>query len=252
MQNHTKDFSKILTNFIEQTKSKGELNGMEKFNDALRYQFLESYFIKIAQLLNQFRPFSALPLNDKLLLYKRFWQIFGTLERSFQTCQQYGNNIEDKRLVIDSFHVIDLNFTKQIEGLQTGTDVFFIPFIDKVKHVLIPFKKANITLFEFSYMCQIALWSCYDILGLSEATLKIAEEMINKTANDMHEYFIQELRMPYYATRQSQLFKIVHYSEFICRVKQQLLTAKEIFNFGDNAFSYCKFEQSYFDFVNKS
>uniref|UniRef100_A0AC34FJU2 Cytochrome P450 n=1 Tax=Panagrolaimus sp. ES5 TaxID=591445 RepID=A0AC34FJU2_9BILA len=92
-------------------------------------------------------------------------------------------------------------------------------------------------------MCQIALWSCYDILGLSEATLKIAEEMINKTANDMHEYFIQELRMPYYATRQSQLFKIVHYSEFVFYNRRQLHLAKGFFNFGNYATSTNSFEQ---------
>jgi nuclear factor 4 len=251
VQNHTKDFCKILGNFIEQTKPQGDLNGVEKINDTLRYKFLESHFIKIAQLLNQFKPFSALEIGDKLLLYKRFWQLFFTLERSFQTCQKFGNNIEDKRLIIDSYHVVDLNFTKKIEGQQYGTDVFLLPFIDKVKHVLIPFKKTNITLFEFSYMCQIALWSCYDILGLKETTLKIAEEMINKTANDMHEYFIQELRMPYYATRQSQLFKIVHYSEFIFNNINQMRLAKGIFNFGNYATATDNFEQMYYNFINK-
>jgi nuclear factor 4 len=213
MQNHTRIFSRILSNFLEQTKPQGELNGVGNINDTLRYRFLESYFIKIAQLLNQFQPFSALEVSDKQLLHKRFWQIFNLLERNYQTCQIYGNNLEDQRFVIDGFHVVDLNFTKKVEGQKLGADIFLLPFVEKVKHVLIPFKKANITLFELSYMCQIALWSCYDILGLTPSAQKLAEEMMNKTANDMHDYFIQELRMPYYATRQSQLFKIVHYAE---------------------------------------
>ena len=100
------------------------------------------------------------------LLHKKFWQVFQTLERCYQTCEYFGNDPNDIKQVLDFNTFIDLKVfqsdaPKPIMFQQPGSSVFLIPFVDKIKLLLQPFKKAKITLFEFAYMCQICLWSCY-------------------------------------------------------------------------------------------
>lgn len=55
-----------------------------------------------------------------------------------------------------------------------------------------------------------------DIKGrLSETTLKLAEEMADQCANELHNYYVYELKLTNYAARLSKLNKLVPIMEVI-------------------------------------
>uniref|UniRef100_A0AC34FFC0 NR LBD domain-containing protein n=1 Tax=Panagrolaimus sp. ES5 TaxID=591445 RepID=A0AC34FFC0_9BILA len=252
-RNICSEFSKLLESYIESRKPKTVLVHYLKA-DAESYNGAQGKeYIKIAQLLNLYEPFSTLNANDKNLLFKKFWEIFSGLEKFYQSCLYFGNNPKDVRVALWSYYIDYDEIIRDANDVIPGDadKAFLIPMLYKARKIFKLFKKLNITIFELAYMSQIALWSCYDILGLSKATQIIAEEMLEKASNEMHEYFVNELRIPYYATRQSHLFKIVQNIEINVNGRRQMFLAKDIFNFGSNANEENDFFNQYYKYIKK-
>jgi nuclear factor 4 len=234
-------FGELLLDLLESTKPNKPLTQLEDFNNPERVIFFENFLIKVAQLLSQFEYFTALHSTEKLLLYKRFWQIFFVLERCYHSTEHFGTDPDDTRILADRQHFVEISSAKfkvPSNQRQSDANVFLLPYINNILFLLKPLKKTNLTLFEFSYICQIILWSCYEIIELSDSTQKFADEMIIKVSNELHDYYTKKMRMSNYAGRQAQLFKLIQISEYIYRDKKQMMAANEIFNFIENDFHF--------------
>ena len=73
-------------------------------------------------------------------------------------------------------------------------------------------------------------------------------------SNDLHQYFVREMRMTNYAARQAEIFRLIQIAEvsfitfknistleifqYIVRDKKQLITANQIFNFVEHDFRF--------------
>uniref|UniRef100_A0AC35EYL4 Uncharacterized protein n=1 Tax=Panagrolaimus sp. PS1159 TaxID=55785 RepID=A0AC35EYL4_9BILA len=240
--NLTKSFGESLSKLLEFSKPKAPLSVLTDFSDEKKNEHFEIFLIKIAEMLSQFEYFAALEVEEKFLLFKRFWQIFHILERCYQSALHFGDSdLDDTRVCIGSEYYVNLSTASKSflsdERRQDG-NIFVLPFFDKLLLLLRPFKKASITLFEFAYICQITLWSCYDIVELNLSTQKLAEDLIGRVSGDLHEYFVREMRMVNYAARQAELFRLVQIAEYIARDKKQLIAANQIFKFVEHDFSF--------------
>uniref|UniRef100_A0AC35FIU5 NR LBD domain-containing protein n=1 Tax=Panagrolaimus sp. PS1159 TaxID=55785 RepID=A0AC35FIU5_9BILA len=173
------------------------------------------------------------------------------LQKFYQSCLYFGNNPKDLRVALWSYYLDYDELIRDAKDLLPSEPdkAFLIPMFHKARKIFKLFKSLNITMFELAYMSQIALWSCYDIFGISKTTQKIAEEMLEKASNEMHEYFLNQLRIPYYATRQAHLFKIVQYIDINVKSRKQMFLAKDIFNFGKNANDEDYFFNRYYKYI---
>uniref|UniRef100_A0AC34GRV9 Uncharacterized protein n=1 Tax=Panagrolaimus sp. ES5 TaxID=591445 RepID=A0AC34GRV9_9BILA len=240
--NLTKSFEESLSKLLEFSKPKQSLTMLTDFCDEKKNEHFEAFLIKIAQMLSEFEYFAALDVDEKFLLFKRFWQIFHILERCYQTALHFGDSdLDDTKICIGTEHYLNIStasFSLLSDERRQDGNIFVLPFLDKLTLLLKPFKRACITLFEFTYMSQIILWSCYEIVELNTSTQKLAEDLISRVSGDLHEYFVREMRMVNYAVRQAELFRLVQIAEYIVRDKKQLIAANQIFKFVEHDFSF--------------
>uniref|UniRef100_A0AC35GNH6 Nuclear receptor n=1 Tax=Panagrolaimus sp. PS1159 TaxID=55785 RepID=A0AC35GNH6_9BILA len=246
---YTQQFTDILTKLLETSKPKTSLTLLTD-ND-LRLNFVMNQFVKCAKMLSKYSPFAALTLEEKFQLHSHFWEAFNLSERCYQALQHFGNDTNDTRIPVDGSQYIDFSDLSQLLDESDSKYVFLAPFLKKAASFLCTFKKTNITTFEFAYMSQIALWSCYGLSTLSESTQNLAEKIVKQISDDLHDYYVNDLRLSSYAARQAQLFRLISFGDLIVRDKREMLIAKEIFDFGPNSFSFCQFETNYFDFLKK-
>lgn len=85
-------------------------------------------------------------------------------------------------------------------------------------------KTLQISEFELVYMLAQILWSArgmlltklnsrLDIIGLSENALRLSEEISNQISNELHDYYTQEKHLTNYASRLTNLNKIIASTE---------------------------------------
>uniref|UniRef100_A0A914R059 NR LBD domain-containing protein n=1 Tax=Panagrolaimus davidi TaxID=227884 RepID=A0A914R059_9BILA len=133
------------------------------------------------------------------------------------------------RYPIDNDHFIDIENT--ITEDHNEATLFLLPVLVKSKMLLLHIKKISPTIFEFAYICQLTLWSCAEIEELSRETCQLAEEMLQKSSDELHDYYVNDMHMNNYAARQAELIKIVRLADFVFRDKKQLMAANQVFNF---------------------
>uniref|UniRef100_A0AC35G8D5 NR LBD domain-containing protein n=1 Tax=Panagrolaimus sp. PS1159 TaxID=55785 RepID=A0AC35G8D5_9BILA len=232
--NITKKFAESLSKFCEKPKEATVLT--ENFDQSKRMEYYEKYLVNVSKLLTNIEYFSALSFPEKFALYKRFWQKFQILETCFLSFLYFGNNQDDMRYIVGNDNFIDINSKQfELQKINDETSVFLFPVLDKTKLLIRHIKKTSITIFEFSYICQLLLWSCAEIEEISPQTCKLAEEMIQKASDELHDYYVSDMHMNNYAARQADLIKHVRLTEFVFRDKRQLMAANQIFNFIEHA-----------------
>uniref|UniRef100_A0AC35GND1 Nuclear receptor n=1 Tax=Panagrolaimus sp. PS1159 TaxID=55785 RepID=A0AC35GND1_9BILA len=245
-------FGKLLSDFMVETKPKQTLILIN--NDNIRLNFLKDFYLNSAKMLVKFPPFASLPLKEKIILHQEFWQNFHCLERAYQACKYYGYDQNDYRTPLDNYQYYDSSKPEKHFSRFANHKpfiLFFQPLIAKAALLQNLIKKLKITEFELTYVCLLLLWNRYELSEMHDSTHELGAKIIEQASEDLHNYYIEELRMQSYAARQAQLFKLAHVVElFVCE-KTKTITAKNLFEFSKEIFPYCTFELSYYDFVNK-
>lgn len=57
------------------------------------------------------------------------------------------------------------------------------------------------------------VWETSDFLNVSSTTQKLAETNISKISDNLHDYYVNELRVSTYSLRQAQLFKLISFAQ---------------------------------------
>uniref|UniRef100_A0A914D0B3 Uncharacterized protein n=1 Tax=Acrobeloides nanus TaxID=290746 RepID=A0A914D0B3_9BILA len=215
----------------------GTVEILVEFEAETMFRFQEKYLIKLAEMLMLCDQFVELPSNDKFLLFKRFWQVFQGIERIYSTCLYLGNSTNDHRLMLSDKTAIDFRLkdfkmkgmpVEMIEQMMK----YFEPMIERsLKFLIIPAKAMRLTQFEIVYLAGTVLWTVYDIKGrLSESTIKLAEEMSDQCSNELHNYYVYELKLSNYAARLTKLNKLTPIIEDSIRSKKELTIMSKVFN----------------------
>uniref|UniRef100_A0AC34GSQ9 NR LBD domain-containing protein n=1 Tax=Panagrolaimus sp. ES5 TaxID=591445 RepID=A0AC34GSQ9_9BILA len=164
--NITKEFSRILSEFLDTIKPQSPLTKLKKEADEILKQhlFLGNYFVNLAKMLSKFPYFVSLDFNEKNALFKRFWQIFHILERCYQAAEYFGEDLNDFRFVIGNKHFVDLenlhDFFNETEKSKDA-QIFLTPLLNRAPYILTLFKRLRITVVELAYISLLALWFCF-------------------------------------------------------------------------------------------
>uniref|UniRef100_A0A914YLV1 NR LBD domain-containing protein n=1 Tax=Panagrolaimus superbus TaxID=310955 RepID=A0A914YLV1_9BILA len=119
--------------------------------------------------------------------------------------------------------------------------IFLAPFLNRVPYVLRLFKRLRITVVELAYISLLALWFCFELDEISETTQQLANDILIKASDGLHQYYVRDLHNSNYALRQADLFKIAKIIEGAARERRNMVTANSIFNFCENAFNFKAF-----------
>ncbi|VDM51981.1 unnamed protein product [Angiostrongylus costaricensis] len=195
----------------------------------LRDTYVEiEYFAQFAMSL---QSFSQLPKDQKWLLFRNFWPGFFQLDRNFHTCKLLGYDINDERTVCFDGTVVNL------KGHVTRLDMISDLNEEQVRKVMkpsndlyrelvtYPFKRLRPNEFELLYMVISCMWNVRNIPNVAKETIDIAEQVKSRLAEDVHNYYTYELRMPNYASR---LHKMSFIISAVDKLKERRKEDKEL------------------------
>ena len=165
-----------------------------------------------------------------------------------------------------------IDFSKLSESQYYATQLaeedctpFLIPQFQKAAFGLKRFKKYNPTFVEFAYMCQMMLWSTFgkwlseiseikfefsEIPQLEDSTHRLAESIQTRISEDLHNYYINNLRLESYATRQAKLNRMVVSTKSFFQDQKQKIIAAKMFDFAKKKIPCCPFMLNFFEFFD--
>uniref|UniRef100_A0A8R1E1F8 NR LBD domain-containing protein n=1 Tax=Caenorhabditis japonica TaxID=281687 RepID=A0A8R1E1F8_CAEJA len=205
---------KLSIAFQSQTSSSfGKL--FEKVSQAEMSKFWEYYVLRVAKWLTYFEEFQKIPHAMKVKLLQTFWHVWGRLDKLAATARSRKLiKADNKRCwAMSNGMIMDLEKTKLdftwmsdypleniyyfLAGIATWD---LIPHIDSME-------KLEITDMELNYLLAQLAFS-YAGKRHQGDILKICERFEEILANDLHNYYVNEMRMPNYSVRMCQLMKI--------------------------------------------
>uniref|UniRef100_A0A914CAJ0 NR LBD domain-containing protein n=1 Tax=Acrobeloides nanus TaxID=290746 RepID=A0A914CAJ0_9BILA len=182
--------------FDNEFKPKEPITVTNKLDQHVLLKYHEKFMLVLAKILMICDQFATLDFNDKLYLFKNSWHIFYLIERHYTSIEYFGRAKEDLRVFINDQIAVDYNDDNEFHIKGVNQKLFnrnrqlWLPFRDKfVKNLIIPMKDLQITQYELAFLLSHILWNVQNSEGLSEETIKIAKQVTEQTAMELHNYF---------------------------------------------------------------
>uniref|UniRef100_A0A914CIL4 NR LBD domain-containing protein n=1 Tax=Acrobeloides nanus TaxID=290746 RepID=A0A914CIL4_9BILA len=196
---------------LKSFQPKGPVEVITEFDLFLHAKDYEKYMLELAKSLMYCKQFAELTLTDKLILFKYIRPIIYNIERAYTSAVYFGTNMDDLRMLLDDTTAIDFlnNFRLKAFKIEDITEAW--PFWEKIKEKLVkyimkPMKFLQLTQYEIAYLLAHTLWNVQDIPGLSSDAIRLADDLSQQIANDVHEYYTYGMRLPNYANSHSSIY----------------------------------------------
>ncbi|CAA16292.1 Nuclear hormone receptor family member nhr-65 [Caenorhabditis elegans] len=205
--------------------------GLQQFQDAKSNQvkfvqkmgqkeimsFFETDFLCATKWFTYLDEFQFLDKNQQLTLMQGIWHVWSRLHKLAVSAMGRRRGICDKNTVMVShqneFAVCDLNEIEvdmswctnfSNEQMRYFLDTSHDSYVYQVMDEMLGLKPNDV---ELSYMmCQLCLQ--YAGQRFQGEILEFCEKMLGFLADDLHSYYVKQLRMPNYAARLAKLMKI--------------------------------------------
>ncbi|GMS81459.1 hypothetical protein PENTCL1PPCAC_3634, partial [Pristionchus entomophagus] len=216
---------------------------VESFISAARGKTIwERQLYAIAEWAMHCEEFAQLPGDQKLAVYKGSWAAFYRLERFHLTVSVFGRALLEKGLdksmililtddIAVDFLTTDFDFTFITDYDQQEVKNMFQPFCTRLyEEVARPMIELQITNTELVYMLGQLTWHLEGRKGIAPETLAISESFRARISNELHDYYVYELKMNNYAARLMKLMGIVNDVENILYERNKVLELARIFD----------------------
>uniref|UniRef100_A0AC34PW75 NR LBD domain-containing protein n=1 Tax=Panagrolaimus sp. JU765 TaxID=591449 RepID=A0AC34PW75_9BILA len=206
---------------------------VEVFDKLSSYPFYEQYAKKVAEMLMACDPFVHLPFEDKWRLFRHAWPLVNHLERQFSSCELFGYNLEDQRMLMTKDVAIDFGRSQfVVDGMDPQKLQEYMKFCFPLKQgmtemIRTPMKQLQLTEFEVCYMVGLVVFSVTEVRGLSEETRIIGEQIADQFSSELHNYYTYELKLKNYAARHAKLIRLISCAQQLNHtVKDHMVMAK--------------------------
>uniref|UniRef100_A0A914DBC0 NR LBD domain-containing protein n=1 Tax=Acrobeloides nanus TaxID=290746 RepID=A0A914DBC0_9BILA len=219
---------------LKSFEPKGPVELITEFDLFLYLKGYEKYAVELAKSLMYCKQFAELTLSDKLILFKYIRPIIYNIERHYTSIVYFGTNMDDLRMLLDDTTAIDVLTTIRLKAFKiedlTETLRFWAKINEKlVKYIIKPMKFLQLSQYEMAYLLAHTLWNVQDISGLSSDAIRVADDLSQQIANDLHEYYTYEMRLPNYANRLIKMTKLIDCSKEIENDKHEISVMSKIF-----------------------
>ncbi|TKR87552.1 hypothetical protein L596_011929 [Steinernema carpocapsae] len=197
--------------------------------------FLSVQMERIAKWAMECEPFAQLPYKDKLKMYYNFWHTVHTLERVKRTMDYFDKDVLGSVFLVTDTTAVDLtNFSYYLPNVPEEKwkqiNTHFKELNDAtIQNFLIPIRELNLTTFEVVYLCLFLMWN-HKKLDLSSHVSQIAEEILDRASSELHDYYVNELRISNYVSRLSKLMKLLSSMDAMYRHSKEITITADIDN----------------------
>ncbi|CAI2352559.1 unnamed protein product [Caenorhabditis sp. 36 PRJEB53466] len=212
----------------------------EKLDQKTMVRFWEYYVFRTAKWMNNFEEFQSIPHEMKLQLVLSFWHVFGRLDKLAATARSRREKVceTDRMWAMSNGMMMDMDRTKVdfkwLTDHSRDQVLFFLNSLTTwdLTPCIQTIVDLEITDVELNYMlAQLAF--AYAGKRFQGDVLRICEKFQETLANDLHRYYVNELKMPRYFGRLSQLMKInnaIQRDIFVNRPRAELASLFNVFN----------------------
>ncbi|GMR51057.1 hypothetical protein PMAYCL1PPCAC_21252, partial [Pristionchus mayeri] len=184
--------------------------------------------------------FMQLPEDQKLAVYKASCRSFYRLERYHLTASIFGRAMMQKGL--DKRLVLVVTDNVAVDFLSTTFDFSYISDYDQahivnmhlptMKRIFLevakPMIDLQVTETELVFMMGQLLWHLEGKEGISSETRAISRSFCAKISNELHDYYVYEMKLNNYAERLMRLMGIVRDLENVMDERQKVLELARI------------------------
>ncbi|KAK0412139.1 hypothetical protein QR680_006053 [Steinernema hermaphroditum] len=201
---------------------------------------LERGVVKSAEWAMANSEFAALAMEDKWFLFKSFWWEFYAIEITARSVEVFGEP-EDTRFVFAENLAIDLFTCKFIlpfdERSKEAFWNWYMPHTKKIQSLLIvPLKAVRLTEFEVNYLLLQQLWNYDRVDEISEDAKMVGATVLSKASNEIHRYYVRDMRQDNYAARLAKIMKLRSGLDEFFHFEKSLMKEGELFGIFRNEF----------------
>uniref|UniRef100_A0AC35GIG3 Uncharacterized protein n=1 Tax=Panagrolaimus sp. PS1159 TaxID=55785 RepID=A0AC35GIG3_9BILA len=228
-----------LTNYGKpKGNSVSELNVINDKSETKIYmvEWYQTYLTILTEMLTGLKQFMKLSVENRFSMFKKFWMQFQCIERIYRSTMIFGYDCNDTRMLMDDKHVCDcLNDCFTLSDLSADEKEKYKqlhkPFMKNfVTNIMKPIKELQISETEVAYLGLMLLWDIRDIEGLEPKSKEYANEVIDRSSNEMHNYYTYEMKQPNYATRLIKLSQIISSINYQTEERKKIATIAQVFN----------------------
>ncbi|KAE9554550.1 hypothetical protein FO519_002254 [Halicephalobus sp. NKZ332] len=192
----------------------------------------------IAEMISHVRPFITLPLDQRWIIFKKFWLSFARLERGYETYRVLGDDVSDTRTLLYNGQCLSMvaDLMKEAENLEKESELRTVVSIYRptrtlmIKGLLNPLKKLKPTEIEFTVMCLHLLWLNPGVEAVTDETNSIADLCRQQCFNELHYYYTQQLGISNYAVRLGEFMALMSTVEKYVVQKKENMIISELFS----------------------
>uniref|UniRef100_A0A7E4UWF5 Nuclear receptor domain-containing protein n=1 Tax=Panagrellus redivivus TaxID=6233 RepID=A0A7E4UWF5_PANRE len=236
-----------LTKFINQhSPNMCDVEVVPHTNSQKYMKFIEAYLMKLVRICTSCEDFVKINDDQKFPVFRHFYQCFHYIERAYQTMVLFGYETTDLRYLFEFDQAIDMGMTKLATGDSDEEELkrLFRPLMERMfGHLLNPMKILRPTVFEIAYIAVNVMWTLIDVNNVVPETHQIAQEIFERSANELHNYYTFEVRLPNYSSRHASLLKLVAAAESMSRSKKDAMLIAKFFNIFETDFFTCELNQ---------
>ncbi|TKR87527.1 hypothetical protein L596_011911 [Steinernema carpocapsae] len=199
-------------------------------------RIFDSEQIKMAQWAMGCEEFIGLEMNDKWNVFKHLWRPFYSVERIARTIEVFGCDINDSRFLLDDQTVVDINtytleFPPADDSTKRTINHLFKPHnLMIMTNLITPMKEIRLTEYEVVYLLAQILWTVKSFEGVSDQAGAIGEKFLDQISNEIHNYYVYDMKVENYAGRLTKLMKIQAELEKQALYKKDLITVANVFD----------------------
>lgn len=191
----------------------------------------------ITKFLMHSAPFRSLRNEDRMQMLKSIWVQWKRLERYASTAQIFGKRMYEDQIVtlvpglaayLNKIHVDCASFIyKKAEGMKFFMENFNTRMMEEVGKPLV---ELELTSVETAFMLAQLSWQ---VAGkeLQGDVLKASESEQETLANELHFYYIEEVKIQNYASRLIKIMNIINAAQKIHFERQNFMDIIRIFDY---------------------
>ncbi|KAK0412114.1 hypothetical protein QR680_006042 [Steinernema hermaphroditum] len=208
----------------------------EKIDVKVVIQHYESFLVRTARWAMCCVPFQQLLTADKWVVFRHVLPFFYALEKSRQAVHLFGKDPNDAHVMVTDNICADITkFHFESTSVDSADAKDFSEytmemFVSGYNGIIKPMKKLKLTDFEIVYLIGQIMWSLRREKDATPEVIEIGSRFVEQISNELHNYYVYELRLDNYAGRLARILRLQSELETLADIHHRKLLMSNVFH----------------------
>ncbi|KAK0412121.1 hypothetical protein QR680_006045 [Steinernema hermaphroditum] len=207
---------------------------MESVDFGVYITFFHEDLRRVASWMMCSNHFADLPTMDKWRMFCSFWSAYRSIERCARTTEFLGVDCPLAVVLFTENIAVNLSSFRLKLGMEEAKEGAALEHVNSVNLCMlntfvIPMKNLELTTEEVVFLLLYKMWSVQYVKGLSQSTYEIADDVLTRICDEIHEYYTRKMKMVNYSLRFSQIMRLLTELEGFLRYRRNAEITADVF-----------------------